>query len=99
MEFVESRAVLIELSVLTVVESVVELEDPDPHAARIPTNVTVNSFFILKWFDVINEVFYAFIPLYQTGNPIKLLRFFYIQYPWLDSYKARRKFLSCQQGF
>ena len=46
MAFVESRAVVIELSDLTVVESVVELEEFDPQAARMPTSVTVNSFFI-----------------------------------------------------
>jgi hypothetical protein len=45
-DLAESAA--IELSVFTVVESVVELEDPDPQAAMILTNVTVNNFFILN---------------------------------------------------
>jgi hypothetical protein len=39
---------VVELSVFTVVVSVVELEDPDPQAVRIPTNTTVNNFFILN---------------------------------------------------
>ncbi len=39
---------VIELSVFTVVVSVVELEDPDPQAAKIQTSVTVSNFFIFN---------------------------------------------------
>ncbi len=39
---------VIELSVFAVVVSVVELEDPDPQAAKIQTSVTVSNFFIFN---------------------------------------------------
>ena len=74
MDLEESGTDIVELSVFTVVVSVVDEEDGDPQEAMIPTIITVNSFFILlvlhdkKWFI-------KFIPVFLFGNPIGTLIF------------------------